>query len=240
MIAAEMQGRYGSYNDGALGSGGGTMGYPPHQRRPMEPEDDDGYYDGDRQHPDDERGGDEIMDAALNESDRPPNAGDDDANTTATGADEAVLDLAELEQLQEEAERMKGLGNKHMAAQEYTRAYNAYSAALQLSPVGPSSHVFLSNRAASLLSLKRYSAAAVDARRAVALAPTFGKAHARLGQALYFLKQYAGAVEAYEDALRFEEEDGNAGGGNSAVTRAYLQKAKEKLAKQEERERRKR
>ena len=120
---------------------------------------------------------------------------------------------------------------------EYTRAYNAYSAALQLSPVGPSSHVFLSNRAASLLSLKRYSAAAVDARRAVALAPTFGKAHARLGQALYFLKQYAGAVEAYEDALKFEEEDG---GNNSAVTRAYLQKAKEKLAKQEEKERRKR
>lgn len=106
--------------------------------------------------------------------------------------DDAVLDLAELEQLQEEAERMKGLGNRHMSKQEYTRAYNAYSAALQLSPVGPSSHVFLSNRAASLLSLKRYSAAAVDARRAVALAPTFGKAHARLGQALYFLKQYAG------------------------------------------------
>ena len=70
----------------------------------------------------------------------------------------------------------------------------------------------------------------------MALAPTFGKAHARLGQALYFLKDYKGAVEAYEDALKFEEEDGN----NSAVTRAYLQKAKEKLAKQEEKERRKR
>lgn len=158
-------------------------------------------------------------------------------NQPETGGDDAVLDLAELEQLQEEAERMKGLGNKHMAAQEYTRAYNAYSAALQLSPVGPSSHVFLSNRAASLLSLKRYSAAAVDARRAVALAPTFGKAHARLGQALYFLKQYRGAVEAYEDALKYEEEDGY--GGNNAVTRAYLQKAREKLAKQEDKERKK-
>ncbi|KAL7473680.1 hypothetical protein ACHAXS_014179 [Conticribra weissflogii] len=162
---------------------------------------------------------------------------DDEGDEGAAGAEDAILDLEELEQLQEEAERMKGLGNKHMAAQEYTRAYNAYSAALQLSPVGPSSHVFLSNRAASLLSLKRYSAAAVDARRAVALAPTFGKAHARLGQALYFLKQYKGAVEAYEDALRFEEADGH--GGNSAVTRAYLQKAKEKLARQEEKERRK-
>lgn len=107
--------------------------------------------------------------------------------------------------------------------QEYTRAYNAYSAALQLSPVGPSSHVFLSNRAAALLSLKRYNAAATDARRAVALAPTFGKAHARLGQALYFLKDYAGAVAAYEDAIRYEPDN--------QVTKTYLEKAKFKLEK---------
>lgn len=124
---------------------------------------------------------------------------------------------------------------KKIYKKEYTRAYNAYSAALQLSPVGPSSHVFLSNRAASLLSLKRYSAAAVDARRAVALAPTFGKAYARLGQALYFLKQYQGAVEAYEDALRYEQDGSN----GCAVTKAYLIKAKEKLVLQEEKERRK-
>ena len=110
--------------------------------------------------------------------------------------------------------------------QEYTRAYNAYSAALQLSPVGPSSHVFLSNRAAALLSLKRYSAAATDARRAVALAPTFGKAHARLGQALYFLKEYAGAVAAYEDAIQHEPDN--------QVTQTYLEKAKAKLAKQQD------
>jgi tetratricopeptide (TPR) repeat protein len=106
---------------------------------------------------------------------------------------------------------------------EFTRAYNAYSAALQLSPVGPSSHVFLSNRAAALLSLKRYAAAATDAKRAVALAPTFGKAHARLGQALYFQKDYAGAVHAYEDAIQYEPDN--------LVTQTYLEKAKTKLEK---------
>jgi len=89
--------------------------------------------------------------------------------------------------------------------------------------VGPSSHVFLSNRAAALLSLKRYNAAATDARRAVALAPTFGKAHARLGQALYFLKDYAGAVAAYQDAIEYEPDN--------QVTRTYLEKAKSKLEK---------
>jgi tetratricopeptide (TPR) repeat protein len=94
--------------------------------------------------------------------------------------------------------------------------------------VGPSSHVFLSNRSAALLSLKRYSAAATDARRAIALAPTFGKAHARLGQSLYFLKDYEGAVIAYEDAIHYEPDN--------PVTRTYLEKAKNKLQRYTEKQ----
>jgi hypothetical protein len=44
------------------------------------------------------------------------------ANSMNSGAlsmdgDEALLDLAQLEELHQEAERMKALGNKHMAAQ---------------------------------------------------------------------------------------------------------------------------
>lgn len=97
---------------------------------------------------------------------------------------------------------------------------------MQLSPVGPSSHVFLSNRSAALLSLKRYSAAATDARRAVALAPTFGKAHARLGQSLYFLKEYEGAVSAYEDAIHYEPDN--------PITKTYLEKARSKWNRQKE------
>lgn len=151
----------------------------------------------------------------------PPAAGEEKLD-----GEDPMLDIQQLEELHDEAERMKALGNKHMAAQEYTRAYNAYSAALQLSPVGPSSHVFLSNRSAALLSLKRYSAAATDARRAVALAPTFGKAHARLGQSLYFLKDYEGAVAAYEDAIHYEPDN--------PITKTYLDKAKSKWARQKE------
>lgn len=67
----------------------------------MEPEDD---YDDN--HPDDEPYGHAMG-----------RGGNGDQMNDAAGADDAVLDLAELEQLQEEAERMKGLGNKHMAAQ---------------------------------------------------------------------------------------------------------------------------
>jgi tetratricopeptide (TPR) repeat protein len=86
--------------------------------------------------------------------------------------------------------------------------------------------VFLSNRSAALLSLKRYSAAATDARRAIALAPTFGKAHARLGQSLYFLKDYEGAVVAYEDAIHYEPDN--------PITKTYLDKAKGKWIRQKE------
>jgi hypothetical protein len=38
--------------------------------------------------------------------------------------DEALLDLAQLEELHHEAERMKALGNKHMAAQVRSRRSN--------------------------------------------------------------------------------------------------------------------
>jgi len=117
-----------------------------------------------------------------------------------------------------------------MANKEYEEAYKAYCTAIQISPLGPSSHIFLSNRAAALLSLKRYSAASVDARRAITLAPTFGKAHARLGQSLYFLKDYAGAVAAYENAFQFEPDN--------QVTWTYLNKAKNKFAKEVERRKR--
>ncbi len=87
--------------------------------------------------------------------------------------------------------------------------------------------MYLSNRAAALLSLKRYYAAIIDSRRAIALAPTFGKGHARLGQSLYFLKDYTGAIEAYQNALQYEPDN--------QVTMIYLTKAKRKLERAEER-----
>lgn len=81
--------------------------YSSQQRRPMEPEGDDKRHE----HPDDEPG--KITMEGVGEE----GVGDDQNNNDVTGGEDAVLDLAELEQLQEEAERMKGLGNKHMAAQ---------------------------------------------------------------------------------------------------------------------------
>ena len=60
--------------------------------------------------------------------------------------------------------------------------------------------------------------------------PTFGKAHARLGQSLCFLKDYAGAVAAYENAFQFEPEN--------QVMWTYLNKARRNKFKRENEKRR--
>ena len=49
----------------------------------------------------------------------PPQEGDEEE----VDLDEALLDLAQLEELHQEAERMKALGNKHMAAQVRPRLH---------------------------------------------------------------------------------------------------------------------
>lgn len=52
-----------------------------------------------------------------------------------------------------------------------------------------------------------------------------------MGQSLYFLKDYAGAIAAYENAFQFEPEN--------QVTWTYLNKAKKKFARQEQKKRQK-
>ena len=92
-----------------------------------------------------------------------------------------------------------------------------------MAPAGPSSHVYFSNRAAALCYLERYEEAELDAERALALNPEFDKAHARLGLSRYFLRDYHGAIDAYESALEYDP-------GNTA-SQSYLAKAKLKLGK---------
>ena len=125
----------------------------------------------------------------------------------------------------EEADFLKVEGNKAMARKEYSEAVKLYSKALRLAPAGPSSHVYFSNRAAALCYLERYEEAELDSERALALDPEFGKAHARLGLSRYFLKDYHGAVEAYETAAAYEP-------GNES-NRIYLAKAKLKLGRRQ-------
>lgn len=125
--------------------------------------------------------------------------------------------------VQQEADQLKGQGNKAMAKKEYDKAVEYYSRSLRLSPAGPHSHIYFSNRAAALCYLGRYEEAELDAERSLALNPKYGKAHARLGLSRYFLKDYYGAVDAYESALTHDP--------HNTASKSYLEKAKEKINK---------
>lgn len=121
-----------------------------------------------------------------------------------------------------EAESFKSKGNAQMQKKKYDAALECYTQALRLSPSGPQSHVYFSNRAAALLSMKMFDEAILDSERALALEPTYGKAHARLGLAHFLLGDYKSAIEAYTVALKYEPENKS--------SKSYLDKAAKKLA----------
>ena len=121
-----------------------------------------------------------------------------------------------------EAEKLKSSGNAYMQKKQYDSALECYTQALRICPTGPQSHVYFSNRAAALLSMKKFKEAIIDSERALSLAPTYGKAHARLGLAHFLLGDYRGAIEAYTVALKYEPDNKS--------SKSYLEKAAKKLA----------
>jgi len=129
---------------------------------------------------------------------------------------------AETLALEQQAEKLKSQGNAHMQKKDYEAAMECYTQALRLSPSGPQSHVYFSNRAAALLSMKRFDQAILDSERALALQPTYGKAHARLGLAHFLLGDYRHAMEAYTVALKYEPDNKS--------SKSYLEKSAKKLA----------
>ena len=86
---------------------------------------------------------------------------------------------------QKKAEEVKGAGNELLLAKDYTGAERCYTKALELSPDGPNSHVYLCNRAAALSYLGRNEGAVVDCQEAIDLNPSYAKAYTRLGYAFF-------------------------------------------------------
>lgn len=83
------------------------------------------------------------------------------------------------------AEEIKGQGNKLLLAKDYAGAESCYSQALELSPAGPNSHVYLCNRAAALCYMGRLDDAVVDCQESIDLNPSYAKAYTRLGYAYF-------------------------------------------------------
>lgn len=122
----------------------------------------------------------------------------------------------------EEAEKHKNRGNSLMQSRDYTQAVTCYTKAIQLNPAGPMSHTYYSNRAAALCYLELYADAEEDSLKSLNIKPDYAKAHARLGLSRFFLKNYAGSVDAYTKSLEYDPDN--------AASKSYLAKAKGKLA----------
>ena len=121
----------------------------------------------------------------------------------------------------QEAEKLNTTGNSLMQQKQFQQALDTYTAALQLAPAGPNSHVYYSNRSAAYLSLNQYESSISDSEKSLALSPEYAKAYSRLGLAYFACGRYSEAVGAYEHSLKIDPEN--------TWTGTHLQKAKEKL-----------
>ena len=103
-----------------------------------------------------------------------------------------------------EAERLNTQGNELMQKKQFKEALDLYTAALKISPAGPNSHVYYSNRSAAHLSLGDIEFCIQDSELALTIRPDYAKAHSRLGLAHYASGRYEEAVFRYEKALSLQ------------------------------------
>lgn len=111
---------------------------------------------------------------------------------------------------EEGAESLKTQGNAHVTAGRWSEAIECYSAAIAKAPTGKNVHIYYCNRAAAKTSAKDFEGAEEDARRAVAIDPSFAKGHVRLGTALQLAGRNAEAAAAYERALEVDPSNATA------------------------------
>lgn len=103
-----------------------------------------------------------------------------------------------------EAERLNTQANELMLKKQFKEALDLYTAALKISPAGPNSHVYYSNRSAAHLSLGDVEFCIQDSELALTIRPDYAKAHSRLGLAHYASGRYEEAVFRYEKALSLQ------------------------------------
>eukprot|EP01084_Bolivina_argentea_P144752 253897_1 len=104
----------------------------------------------------------------------------------------------------EDAEKAKKEGNEHFKAKRYAEAIAEYTRALDASPEGPQSHVYLCNRAAAEIALNEWDNAERDCLAAIDLAPNYSKAYGRLGHVYFSQQDFTVSVKAYEKSIDLE------------------------------------
>eukprot|EP00758_Cryptobia_borreli_P007201 Tbor_TRINITY_DN5257_c1_g1::TRINITY_DN5257_c1_g1_i1::g.16177::m.16177/K09553/STIP1; stress-induced-phosphoprotein 1 len=104
--------------------------------------------------------------------------------------------------------QIKDLGNKLFEQGDYRKAIRMYSTAIDRDPTNAALY---SNRSAAYLVASKQmgidtrAMSLRDSNKAIELRPTWYKGYSRKGDALFKLEQFAEAVKAYEQALRYDE-----------------------------------
>merc|ERR1711871_950345 len=102
------------------------------------------------------------------------------------------------------AAEFKDQGNKHLKAEEFDKAIECYTKAIELNP---NEHTYYSNRSAAYLSKGDAQNALYDVIKCIDVKSDWPKGYARKGAALHSLKQYQEAKEAYEEGLKVDPKD---------------------------------
>ncbi|XP_786841.2 small glutamine-rich tetratricopeptide repeat-containing protein alpha [Strongylocentrotus purpuratus] len=116
------------------------------------------------------------------------------------------------------AEKLKNEGNELMKKEQYNKAIEVYTQAINLNS---QKSVYYSNRAAAYSKVENHEKALEDCQKAVSIDPTYSKAYGRMGLAYSSMNEFQKACEAYTRAVDLEP-------GNSSY-RANLEIAEQKL-----------
>ena len=118
---------------------------------------------------------------------------------------DALLDGIEIEEVMElTAVEYKEVGIAHFKNRKYAAAIDAYSNAIK---IDRRDHLLYSNRSAAYLAGNSAQLALEDAMKCIELKADWAKGYSRKGAALYALRDYAGALEAYTAGSKLDGDD---------------------------------
>ncbi|CAE7034121.1 RPAP3 [Symbiodinium natans] len=128
------------------------------------------------------------------------------------------------EEREEEARRLKDLGNASLKEGRYADARDLYSSALKWLPPGESDSelaaALFANRSLAQVKLQRWEEARADCEQSLRLAPGSAKVHFRLGLAWQGLGDLGAAAANFRAALDKEPDDRAAKQALAAATKA--------------------
>ena len=100
------------------------------------------------------------------------------------------------------ADEFKVLGNQALETNKFEEAVNDYTEAIK---IDPKNHILFSNRSVAYAKLGKYRESLEDAQHAIDILKSDRvEAYSRKGHTLELMKNLTEAIEAYEEALKYD------------------------------------